>query len=1248
MERVMNKTKRKRNAVTITSRSIPAYLSSKTLVIYVRDYNERLHIGIYGDNSVRFVPFEEDAYQGKRGVHTFVRTAAAKFEEKEDPIFEGTAGKCLDLIKSLPDNLVPISKTEVQDCIIADDSIFSLMPKKLRWKQGGTYWEGPEYEYWKWENQPISFIFPYDHINILNLVTVQPELLACTEVVRVTPDNHDDWTDALMYILKDCDIFAADTETFDPDIPNGPKGLIPWEGKLRSLQIYNHVLDEVMIFDFGARFSTSYYPKEFGALLERELKGRTLIWHNALFDKGFLYYAFNIDLWHTNHICTRLLSQHVWAGVKFVRHSLGDVAERCGIEMDKGLQTSDFGTDLTNSQWNYGALDTIVLYEVYCALRGHLTDSDLPTNLEPAKLDCEFLHVCHMIRTRGMFVDSDALEEARALTESLFIEAENAWRDAAGFGATVSSQKLVPWLEGRGHDVLVADAKTRQKKRSANKEVLARAAETDPVCQLLLDARAIRKTLESIENYIGSTRDGRVYGGITPLANQGLGRTSAGKLVRQKGIFTLINNQNIPTKNYQYPQLPNLRKPFTAPPGYKYVGIDLCLDMEKTRVPVKGKGIIPLAEVCIGDYVYGYDPATEGVVWTEVNDTVHQVYTGDMYRWKGNYMHQTMTEGHRIFLRDGRVTTPEEVASQEAWQRGDDTTGRRSVTTRDIVTCAAPLEGGLNPHGLTPDDVRLMVAMAADGHYPPQAPNSVAFNYSKERKNERHQTVLSKGPWRTTLHEANQQRYKYAASYNGERVRKLKDLMPDKALPQLLLALPLELRQVAFEEIGYWDGCRSCRGSHVSYSTIRESEAHVVVTLALSLGYTARYKASKVRGNRKPCYKVCVVRKDGVKGAGVKYSSPLWGKGKNRRYERYPVENLEVGCLRTTTTNFFILTDTGRMELTGNCSAHAREAASFSGCKAILDTMQPGEDTHSFNASIIVKNTVKTKTPLADYDEFKFIKQGGTKVITPDYLFAHGLLDPGQPASDDVVATGVKYVVDMAKHYRDIAKTAFYLAINIGGAGRLQASLAAVGIIVTIDDSKAILAALWEGIGEIKDFVLLKQAEANSYDFTVAQLGMNPSRLFESAGDDEDDEFDDEDEAPTTSSEVKGYGFLQAPNGGRVRFMPKYENSFGNTSVKINDVSSFCWMSKEADMMKMAAVRFLFEYILANGLEDKVWFSGMIHDEHLLNTTEEEALPAAKMLGQIMREEWAKLVPEVEGIEGEPEDWIADGWNDIH
>jgi hypothetical protein len=895
METTMAKSKKLK---TVSTKIVPDQLKAKDLSVYI--HFGSTHYGVYGDNTARLWHDSKEKHEKTDKAVVYMSKSSTQLTVAD----EDMASDFLDTPFRIG---AMVAKVDEHGSIREKEESIALadewnIPKKLRYRREAQVYQEENYRIFQWVNCDYAIVLCPTDKNILSFVAEQPEIPDNVYIVGVKPsDDKKTWVDLLAHIVDGETHLSCDTETYDVDEPCGPGGLIPWMGRIRCLQIYAPNKDEVAIFDMGARHEFEGYSEDWPLLLQEALRDRKLIWHNALFDLGFLHYQWGVDLWYNKIFCTQVMSQNMWAGVKFIPHGLGALAGRSGLEIDKGLQTSDFGMPLTNGQWVYGAEDTKVTWGCYRYMVDAFRHSDWPTNIKFANLDCDYLHVAHEIRTTGMFVNEFKLEQARVQTVYYLLQQEEKWFQASGFRANVHYTKLVPWLEERGHNVLIDDPKKKgKKKKSADKSVLKEAAKTDPAVGLLLDCRAANKLLEFILSLQGMAKvhDGKAVCGLRALASQGLGRTSSSSLVRGKGIPTTANLQNIPTKNFDYPMLPNLRACFEAPEGYTYVGVDLS-------------------------------------------------------------------------------------------------------------------------------------------------------------------------------------------------------------------------------------------------------------------------------------------------------------------------------------------------------AAHLRFAAYFSGCDNIIKMMQPGEDVHCFNASLIVKGVEGDDHPLADYKRFVTIKS--TEDDDPD-------LDA---IIDQTVPEGWtwKELQDLAKHYRNIAKTAIYTAINMGGANRLKGGLKSnAGIIVTEEEAKAIMAALWEGIPEIKSYVYAETNRSLNYDFNFR--GPNYVIYGATEDDDEWDDFEDSDEDDDGSAnKVQGYAYMQAPYGGRCRYLPKYKNKFYKDRApqpKANDVASFLWMSREADLMKRAHIRFLREYILPNKLMGKVWLANNVHDESVVIAKDEYALEAAETIGRLMEEEWRKICPVVAGVEGEPIKWCGRGWNDIH
>jgi hypothetical protein len=238
------------------------------------------------------------------------------------------------------------------------------------------------------------------------------------------------------------------------------------------------------------------------------------------------------------------------------------------------------------------------------------------------------------------------------------------------------------------------------------------------------------------------------------------------------------------------------------------------------------------------------------------------------------------------------------------------------------------------------------------------------------------------------------------------------------------------------------------------------------------------------------------------------------------------------------------------------------------------------------------------------------------------------------------------------QYYRNISKTAIYLAINLGGAARLQNSLKQVGIIVELETCKTILAALWEAIPEVREYVKRKQKEANT-----SACVLKPEELTLLVPEDVD--WDDLDEEETKEARKKPveFGKLICASGFS-RYVPKYYQLgfYGNryVSTSISDISATEWMSAEGLVIMRSQIRFVQEYVIPNGYNipdetgyAKVWLVNNCHDEVIVCAKNELAGEAYDELEFYMKEEWHRLNPSVEGIESSKDKSINQDWSQI-
>jgi ribonuclease D len=98
--------------------------------------------------------------------------------------------------------------------------------------------------------------------------------------------------------------------------------------------------------------------------------------HHAMFDLRFMAFHWGATASHV--ACTKIASKLLRPHAPHEEHSLSALAHRClGVELDKGLRTSDWTGELTPAQLRYAAEDVRYLPQLYAELDKEIRDRGL-------------------------------------------------------------------------------------------------------------------------------------------------------------------------------------------------------------------------------------------------------------------------------------------------------------------------------------------------------------------------------------------------------------------------------------------------------------------------------------------------------------------------------------------------------------------------------------------------------------------------------------------------------------------------------------------------------------------------------------------------------------------------------------------------------------------------------------------------------------------------------------------------------
>lgn len=263
-------------------------------------------------------------------------------------------------------------------------------------------------------------------------------------------------------------------------------------------------------------------------------------------------------------------------------------------------------------------------------------------------------------------------------------------------------------------------------------------------------------------------------------------------------------------------------------------------------------------------------------------------YSGQMIHIKANWCDLLVTPDHRMLAKFAHCHP-------------------RVIPASDIHRAhRLPVSGFLSRFddcALTIDQVRLLTAFLADGHWEPRG-FKLSWNLKKGRKQERLKQIL---------HNLNllfdEQQYESAPGWtrfvlNKKDVSWLEEWQEDKAWKWDALRWPLEVREAILNELGYWDGDFTGY-SGTRFFSQKQQDADVISAIAAITGYSAivRTDSRPQRPNYQDQYIV------NLKPADWRI---LAEKPSSQNYEG------KVYCL-TVPDGFFVVRRNGKVTIAGNC-----------------------------------------------------------------------------------------------------------------------------------------------------------------------------------------------------------------------------------------------------------------------------------------------------------------------------------------
>ena len=409
--------------------------------------------------------------------------------------------------------------------------------------------------------------------------------------------NHPLWKEGI-YEWANSKAFGIDIETYGEDKDGG---LDYKNGNIRLIQI-GLLSGKTLIADLGgfADKNDHNYDKFFNILKYQLSNDNCLkIGMNLKFEQGFFLNEYQIKMRGIRDVM--LMSQILWAiggTAQRYKHSLEAIAERCGLEVDKSEQKTEWGWTLTNKQLNYAAQDAQIVLPIASKLKELLIADNL---WDQALIECNACPAFAQMEYVGMPVNLDKLQELRlqyinATEQSIkplleeFPEVKNprsheqtyeALNSKYNLGLLIApkktkEEKLAEKIENKKNPQKKQDKKKKKKNDNVNKKILVKNKHIESV-NALLTFRSLNTQIDYAQKLIEYYYGGSVRGNYAQMTavdetdddkgGKGTGRSSCSK--------PNLQNPAKEISTFKALGLPAMRTVFEVPEGYKLIVSDL-------------------------------------------------------------------------------------------------------------------------------------------------------------------------------------------------------------------------------------------------------------------------------------------------------------------------------------------------------------------------------------------------------------------------------------------------------------------------------------------------------------------------------------------------------------------------------------------------------------------------------------------------------------------------------------------------
>ena len=322
------------------------------------------------------------------------------------------------------------------------------------------------------------------------------------------------------------------------------------------------------------------------------------------------------------------------------------------------------------------------------------------------------------------------------------------------------------------------------------------------------------------------------------------------------------------------------------------VGVDIgCTDGETEYLTKTGWKKI--SEYCFSDEIAVYDKDSDSVYFEEPNAYIVNECE-ELYHLKNAVVDQKLSGDHRVILFSSRDRTISKTLLLDEWVDKNKTL-KKGVSYQFKTTI--PYGGGEGVD-MTDDEIRLLVAISADGHI--RKSGKVEFRLRKKRKIKRLMELLNNNNISSNIFNLKKEG-SFACSFLFEKAEKSLDVFWNATKKQL---------GVLLDELQYWDGHYNKKKDSMYYYSINKNDVDLVQFAFAVHGVSSNFLGHTQKSHHHVYYRLYTTKNDFV-------CFPT-----DEKIEKVRTNDGKSYCFNTS-TGYWVMRRNGKISITGNCGMNA-------------------------------------------------------------------------------------------------------------------------------------------------------------------------------------------------------------------------------------------------------------------------------------------------------------------------------------